>query len=375
MLPRVAILIPSKNDEMFIGTTLLSLFREAACYRDAGGSVTICAVNDGSTDRTPAVMAGMRGLSPVEFTFIDRAENKGVTYSLDEAFTAVGPGAEVVLRCDADARFIRSGWLQTMVSFLMSDERVGAVAPLMVFPDGTVDSHGVDYLPLGRTLVLHNREYFAQPIAPIAEVDAVLGAYCLMRTSDWQIDTGYYLWREDEDQCLVLRQKGKKCFSIGLIEVVHYNRMRRARVSERVSVADWQRQNAPAVDRRKQFDDGARLIARAVLPEPVRELVRRVVRPRPAAPPAPSPSARIWAESSARFASRWGFPNPEPWVYTPPEKRKWSDEDRRALAASAAGRLLGPRYQADGGREGQEIIGRYLATHPGGLLGPQVTAV
>src|SRR5688572_22399928 len=113
--------------------------------------MNICVVNDGSTDRTAALVQGMRPRSPVPFTFIDRAENKGVTYSLNEAFVASAGGSDLVLRVDADARFIQMGWLRAMASFLLFDERVGVVAPITIFPDGTIDCHGVEYFPYGRT--------------------------------------------------------------------------------------------------------------------------------------------------------------------------------------------------------------------------------
>lgn len=358
MRPSIAILIPTKNDEQFIVTTLLSIFQEAAAYRAAGGQIRICVINDGSTDRTPELVRNLGTRCPVPYTLIDRAENRGVTYSLNEGFVATAGGSDLVMRVDADARFIRPGWLDTLVSFLLFDERVGVVAPISIFPDGTIDCHGVEYFPYGRTMILHNHEFWAQPLS-IAEVDAVLGVYALMRTEDWEIDTGYYLWREDEDQCLAVRRREKKVFSMGSIPVVHYNRIRKARVEKRVTDSPVpsgfpQEPTSRAADLRQ----GARLIAAGVTPGFVKKAVRKLV-PYKLPPPTASLSGAVWMQSGTLFAEKWGFPNPDPWAYLPPDRRNWTRAQVLEQERSPAGQLLLGRY-GRGAQEGQEIVARYL---------------
>lgn len=362
MLPSVAILIPTKNDDQFIVTTLISIFHEAARYEAAGGVARICVINDGSTDRTPELVTWMRARSPVAFTFIDRADNKGVTYSLNEGFVESARDSDLVLRVDADARFVQSGWLRTLVSFLTFDERIGVVAPLSIFPDGTIDCHGVEYLPYGRTMILHNHELSAQPLAPITEVDAVLGVYALMRREDWEIDTGYHLWREDEDQCLAVRRKGKKVFSMAEIVVVHYNRIRRSRVQQRVTDRPPQtrRPLRPPVGW-QEIRSRSRALTVGMLPTSWRNTFRTFV-PRPAPQPDPKElSMVVWSDSSSRFATKWGFPKPDPWRYVAPERRNWTREMVRELESSPGGQFLIDRY-GTGAREGQAIVERYLAS-------------
>jgi len=373
MLPRVAVLIPSKNDENFLATTLLSIFHEAADYQALGGAITMCVVNDGSTDRTAAVIDGMRHLSPARFTVISRTESKGTAYSLSEAFVACAGGSDVVLRADADARFIQSGWLRQMVSFLTSDPRIGIVAPLSVFPDGTIDSHGVNYLPAGRAIELRDQEYGAQPILGIAEVDAVLGVYSLTRARDWEIDPSYSAWRDDEDQSLALRRRGLKCFSMGSLAVVNYHPMRWARVSDRITIMGWQRrqsqQQRPQVQpgRWTEIRNGTELLAAGVLPAFAKQALRRFVppAPAPARPESPSPSAKLeaaWLQNSQHFAHKWGFPSPDPWTHVPPAEREWPPQAAEALAQSRAANLLRGRYTDDGMAAAREIVERYLRT-------------
>ena len=371
-LPRVAVVIAARNDESFISTTLLSIFREAEDYTAAGGALSICVVNDGSTDRTGPMINGMRRLSPVEFTTIMRGESRGPAHSLNEAFVASATRSDLVLRADADARFIQSGWLRQMVAFLTSDDRIGIVAPLSVFPDGTIDSHGVNYLPIGRSIALHDHDYTAQPIAPLVEVDAVLGVYSLLRTEHWELDTAYSAWRDDEDQCLALRRRGRKCFSMSTLEVVHYHRLRWTRVSDRVTVAAWQRRNAPALPTQPQYPTrwselraGAELVAAGALPGLAKKALRKVV---PATPPAavvpPEGSSRAeaaWRVNSLLFANKWGFPRADPWAHVPPEKRNWPQDAVDALASSRAADLLRSRYTPEGKAEAREIIERFRA--------------
>lgn len=371
-LPRVVAVLPSRNDENFLGTTLLSLFAEASAYTRLGGAACICVVNDGSTDRTSAVADGLRRLSPVEFVVINRKDARGNAHSLNEGVAACARPGDLVLRADPDARFIRAGWLHTMVTFLLSDERIGMVAPISLFPDGTIDAHGIDFLPAGRTVRLHEQEYGAHTVDPLVEVDAVQGVYALSRASDWEIDTGYYAWRDDEDQCLALRRRGRRCFSMGLVEVVHYQRLRWARVSDRITIAHWarkQNQQRPKAQpgRWKEFRYGLELIAAGLLPSTVKRALRTMVAPAP--PPLVeqpvSDEGRVdaaWKHDSVHFAHKWGFPTVDARRDGFVSTRAVSSEYMTELADSRAGAVLQDRYTERGVAEARLIVERFLAT-------------
>lgn len=301
-LPSIAILCPSKNDRQFIGTTLLSLAREIPVYIAAGGRVRLCVVNDGSTDETGAIIRSMLRYLPSDTVFVDRAENWGVTRSLEQAFDAVSGGCDLVLRCDADARMIGANWLQTMAEFLLLDEKVGLVAPLMIFPDGTIDCHGVNILPDGYTPRDHNLPFTERGLT-IEEVDTHYGAYSMMRCEDWTIDTAYYLWVEDQDQGMVLRQRGKKCFSLGVVQLVHYNRIRALRVSDAFTGSA-----KPNISRKAKFKEAVRLLAAATLPESLKERLR----PETELTPAQKRAQEIDAASWKHFGEKWGFNGKQP---------------------------------------------------------------
>lgn len=371
--PRVVAILPSRNDENFLGTTLLSLFEETAEYTRLGGTACICVVNDGSTDRTGAVADGMRRLSPVEFVVINRKDPRGNAYSLNEGVAACARPSDLVLRADPDARFIKAGWLRAMVAFLLSDDRIGMVAPISLFPDGTIDAHGIDYLPAGRTIRLHEQEYGTQTIDPLVEVDAVQGVYALSRACDWEVDPGYYAWRDDEDQCLALRRRGRKCFSMGLIEVVHYQRLRWARVSDRITIAHWakrqhqQRPKPPQPGRWKEFRYGVELLAAALLPSSLKKALRTMVAPAP--PPIveqpQTDEGRVdaaWKHDSLHFAHKWGFPTVDARMDVDPAARRVSAAYLSELAESRAAAILQPRYTERGIAEARAIIERHLVS-------------
>ncbi len=267
-LPKVGILVPTKDDIQVIGSTLIALLGEVDLYTRCGGSVDISLINDGSTDGTGEVLKSIQKEWPCKL--IEHSKNKGVTVSHADGFDQLDPDCEAVLRCDADASFIRPGWLAEMVRFLFSDERVGVIAPLMIWPNGHVASHGMSIFPDGETEIDRGRFSFEPEVRRIIEVDTVYGAYSMMRKEDWTIDENYFLWVEDEDQGLTVRKKGKKCFCLGNLLLVHYSDLRISRV-------DYQKakeQHLSKLDKvnvgLQHLKSGMRIMSGAVMPENIK---------------------------------------------------------------------------------------------------------
>jgi GT2 family glycosyltransferase len=321
--PFLAIFFPTKNDERFVATTLLALFDEITRYRETGAGVWLGVANDGSTDASPPVIRRVLSQCPCPHVFIDRRENLGVTKTLQELQEAAPPGADIYLRCDADARFLHSGWLAYMVDFLTFNPLVGVVAPVTIFPDGTVDAHGIGYFPNGRHFIGNGGLLSDAVVDPISEVDTVLGAYSLMRKEDWNMDTGYFLWVEDEDQGLTVRLKGKKCFSLAGYPLVHYNRLRASRVSHKETPT-----------RLSAIRRAIALFAYAVLPDFARNAARRLwfKYRKPL-------TFRVLDDSLDHFARKWGIDPKAPDLaivrqkYGPTELLWFEDEARRKAGA------------------------------------------
>lgn len=265
MLPKIGILVPSKDDISVIGSTLLALFGEVEFYTKSGGSVDVCLINDGSSDGTEEVLR--KAQKEWGCKLIEHRKNKGVTISLADGFEQIDSDCEAVLRCDADASFIHPGWLEIMAQFLFSDDRVGVIAPLMIWPNGHVASHGIEIFPNGEREIDEGILALEPQARKIIEVDTVFGAYSMMRTQDWTIDKNYFLWVEDEDQGLTARKSGKKCFCLGNLLLVHYSGLRITRV-------DYQKakeQHLPKLEKVKKglqhFKTGMRIMSGAVLSE------------------------------------------------------------------------------------------------------------
>lgn len=229
--PKVGILLPSKNDGEFIGSTLIALLQEIDLYQSLGGNVELCCINDGSTDDTAAVITRHLYTCRAPHRFINRSENWGVTRSLEQGFQTLSADCDVVLRCDADACFFTNGWLYLMTTFLLSDDRIGVVSPIVLKPAGYIDNFGISVFPNGESFNELGAYYCANDHAAIREVDTTFGVYSMMRRSDWNLDTGYFLWVEDEDQGLILRQRGKKNFVLGNLPVLHFQDYRQGRTA------------------------------------------------------------------------------------------------------------------------------------------------
>jgi len=265
MLPKIGILVPTKDDIRVIGSTLLTLFGEVEIYTKSGGSVDVCLINDGSTDGTEEVL--LKAQKQWCCKLIEHRKNKGVTVSLADGFKQLDSDCEAVLRCDADASFIHPGWLEVMTRFLFSDERVGVIAPLMIWPSALVASHGISIFPDGESEIDEGLSALESKVRKIIEVDTVYGAYSMMRTQDWTIDQNYFLWVEDEDQGLTVRKNGKKCFSLGNLLLVHYSALRITRVDYKKA----KEQHLSKVKKIKigiqHFKTGMRIMSGAVLSE------------------------------------------------------------------------------------------------------------
>jgi GT2 family glycosyltransferase len=241
----VALAFPNMNNG-----PVLDLFFERLVANTTYPDVEVVVVDDGSTDDSVPILRRWRdsGAFP-SFTLIEQ-ENRGVPQAFNRALEAVSN--EIVVRLDGDATIETPGWLERMLSFYLSDERIGVVVSGIVFENGEIHS-------LGRNLVcpegLHDRgsipreppglrrldsnvRRFNRERAPvpleIAEVDTALGC-CTMFLKALAdelggLDARYApVWIEDDDFGFAARVRGKKVFCLPEIEVVHRIGMRNPR--------------------------------------------------------------------------------------------------------------------------------------------------
>lgn len=244
-VPRVSLLLPNRNNEPALDIVLERLATNTT-YPD----FEVVAVDDGSTDASLAVLRRWRDSGRfARFTLLER-EHRGVVATLNDALEhATG---EIMVQLDADASIETPGWLEQMVAFYRSDERIGVVCGRVVLDNGRVHAYGLDLIgpegmhdrgtrisePAGAR-TFHNKverplETEARHLERYAEVDAAIGC-CMMYSKELATQIGGYdlewspVWFDDMDVALSARRLGKKVFFCPEVRVLHRQTLRNTR--------------------------------------------------------------------------------------------------------------------------------------------------
>ncbi|NLT34808.1 MAG: glycosyltransferase family 2 protein [Gaiellales bacterium] len=207
-----------------------SLLEEAVASAVAeAGADHVWVVDAGSTDGSVAAVHargfGVRVLHTGNFGFA-AANNLGIAAT----------EAPYVLLLNPDAVLSRGG-LDKLMWTAESDPRAGIVGPLVLNPDGSVQADSFGRFPsLVTTLKayawrLRERRQGNRALSPPAptstqQVDWVTGACMLVRRAAIEdagpMDEGFFLYYEDVDWCLRLREQGWKVLLAPGARVTHY---------------------------------------------------------------------------------------------------------------------------------------------------------
>ncbi|HLM27070.1 MAG TPA: glycosyltransferase family 2 protein [Thermoleophilaceae bacterium] len=234
----MTLLLPNRNNA---GVLDLVLDRLAANtdYPD----LELLVVDDGSTDGSQELLRRWRDSGRFsELRLIER-EHSGVVDTLNAGLRAAR--GELVVQLDGDASVETPGWLDRMVAFFATDDRVGVVTGKIVFDWGQVHTCGVDMIgpegfhdrgaritePAGRRTNHQRVERFGEQDCPlcdsIAEVDGGIGC-CMMFRRDVALEVGGYdpnwapVWFDDLDLTMCIRRHGQKVFYLPDVRVVHH---------------------------------------------------------------------------------------------------------------------------------------------------------
>ena len=251
--PLVSLIVPNKNNEPELDL-FLSTLRDHTTYP----RVELIVVDDGSTDRSREILRRWRdsGAFPV-FKLVER-ESSGIIETLNAGLAEAS--GEIVVRLDGDATIETPGWLERMLSFYRSDERVGVLVAKIVFDSGHVHSYGMNVVgpagvhdrgtrltePVGRRTLDINVERPLEADSEggdeLAEIDGAIGC-CTMFSRELAeriggFDTIYNpVGFEDFDFALGARRLGRKVFFFPEVEVVHRLTLRNPRTDG--SRAEW----------------------------------------------------------------------------------------------------------------------------------------
>ena len=249
----VSLIVPNKNNE-----PVLDVFLERLRDNTPAPEFELIVVDDGSSDRSREILRRWRDSGAFErFTLIER-ESSGIIATLNAALAKAA--GEIVVRLDGDATIETPGWLERMLSFYRSDDRIGVVVGKIVFDSGHVHSYGMNIVgpegvhdrgtrltePVGRRTLDIAVE---RPLATeddegnhLAEIDGAIGC-CTMFSRELADAIGGFDRRydpvgfEDFDFALGARRLDRKVFFLPDVEVIHRLTLRNPRTDG--SRAEW----------------------------------------------------------------------------------------------------------------------------------------
>jgi cellulose synthase/poly-beta-1,6-N-acetylglucosamine synthase-like glycosyltransferase len=128
--PRASIIIPVFNKAEFTFQCLRSLLREVDL-----NETEIIVVNNASTDETAELLARFGKLIHV----INNEENRGFVDACNQGADVARGRHLVFLNNDA---VVLTGWLDELIQTIETDETIGAVGSLFLYPDGRVQEAG-----------------------------------------------------------------------------------------------------------------------------------------------------------------------------------------------------------------------------------------
>lgn len=124
----ISVCIITWNSELFIGQCLQSLLNEL--HQERFGYEIFC-IDNGSSDQTLAILNEFK-INP-DVRIVSLPHNRGTTYSRNLALKQAR--GDYILVLDADTR-VQRGLLGTLIAVLQKNQKIGIVAPKLLYPDG-----------------------------------------------------------------------------------------------------------------------------------------------------------------------------------------------------------------------------------------------
>lgn len=191
----------------------------------------ILVLDNDSRDGTAAAIRAVRPAVRV----IENRPQLGFAGALNQG--VANTNATVVVTVNPDS-VVPSGTFGRLQTVLESDARIAAVGPLIRFPDGRVQRHGMYRpRPLTATVVLlglsdlpmfraeAERYYGRHQEGPPVEVDSLTGACLMFRREAYRdigpFDERFFLYCEDVDWSIRARSAGWRLVFVPEVHVVH----------------------------------------------------------------------------------------------------------------------------------------------------------
>lgn len=267
-----------------------------------GVSYLTFVVDNGSTDDSAAMV---RAAFP-RVRVIESQTNGGYSYANNlglRALLAIDPAPAYVLLLNPDT-VLPPDAFACMIEFFHAHPDAGIVGPKLVMANGKLDLAcrrsfpdpvnsiyhvlGLDErFPTSPRFARYNLTYLDEN--QTSEVDSVVGAFMMLRTAALQqaglLDETYFMYGEDLDLALRVKQRGWKVYYYPAVRVLHFKRAA-SRGSARAQYEFWR---AAYIFYRKHYARTTALPLRAAIVGGLAlkggmKLVREMMQPLPPAP-------------------------------------------------------------------------------------------
>jgi GT2 family glycosyltransferase len=199
--PRFSIVIPLYNRVLFTGICVRALAAAADCWEET----EVILVDNGSTDRTAALLATLSA----PFRTIRNATNEGFARACNQGAAAARGDDLIFLNNDTVPQ---PGWLSALATAMESPAAPVVAGATLLFPDETIQHAGLGFNARSEPVHLRYGEPIADTKIASRPVPAVTGA-CLMVARERFLgmggfDEGYRNGYEDLDFCCRVRAAG-----------------------------------------------------------------------------------------------------------------------------------------------------------------------
>lgn len=220
----VSIIIPSKNAPEHISRCLHSIFSVTTHL-----NFEVIVVDNGTTDKVALEVLNKYPVKVVQF-------NETFNFSKANNIGVANAQGEILVFLNNDTEILTPRWLQNFIYYLKQDS-VGAVGPLMLFPNMQVQHAGIvlgmrgsaDHVMRGFPCDVDG---YAGSLSCAREVSGVTAA-CLATKKELFLDVGgfnehYFTHYQDVDLCLKIVEKDQKIICTPRVTLIHYESVTRS---------------------------------------------------------------------------------------------------------------------------------------------------
>lgn len=231
----ISVIILTWNSENYINNCISSIFEDAYF---SSISLEVVVVDNCSRDKTLEILQDLQKVYPFLY-IINLDKNYGTTFSRNIALKKCS--GEYILIIDSDTE-IKSGALAELINTFENNERIGIVAPRLLYPDGSIQPSFkkiptatvklLKVMPIkklneiGTRLELYNEKFYKEDFKDFFEPDYCISACWMVSRKAFDevglFDEHIFYAPEDVDYCLRMWLKGWKVVYNPKAEVIHY---------------------------------------------------------------------------------------------------------------------------------------------------------